>query len=31
MELIELLHGHSGDERLQARLEIAAERLLAGF
>lgn len=31
MEMIELLRGHSGDERLQARLEIAAERLLAGF
>ena len=31
MEMIELLRGHSGDERIQARLEIAAERLLAGF
>ena len=31
MEMIELLRGHSGDERLQARLEIAAGRLLAGF
>jgi AcrR family transcriptional regulator len=31
MEMIELLRGHSGDERLQARLELAAERLLAGF
>jgi TetR/AcrR family transcriptional regulator, cholesterol catabolism regulator len=31
MEMIELLRGHSGDERLQARLKIAAERLLAGF
>jgi AcrR family transcriptional regulator len=30
MEMIELLRGHSGDERLQARLELAAERLLAG-
>jgi TetR/AcrR family transcriptional regulator, cholesterol catabolism regulator len=31
MEMIELLRGHGGDERIQARLEIAAERLLAGF
>lgn len=31
MEMIELLRGHSGDERIQARLVIAAERLLAGF
>jgi AcrR family transcriptional regulator len=31
MEMIELLRGRSGDERLQARLEIAAGRLLAGF
>lgn len=31
MEMIELLRGSSGDERLQARLELAAERLLAGF
>ncbi|HEY0539306.1 MAG TPA: TetR family transcriptional regulator [Actinoallomurus sp.] len=31
MEMIELLRGRSGNERIQARLEIAAERLLAGF
>jgi AcrR family transcriptional regulator len=31
MEMIELLRGHSGNERIQAHLEIAAERLLAGF
>jgi AcrR family transcriptional regulator len=31
MEMIEMLRGHSGNERIQARLEIAAERLLAGF
>jgi AcrR family transcriptional regulator len=31
MEMMEILRGRSGTERLQARLEIAAERLLAGF
>jgi AcrR family transcriptional regulator len=31
MEMIELLRGHSDNERIQERLEIAAERLLAGF
>ena len=31
MEMIELLRGHSCDDRIQARLEIAAGRLLAGF
>jgi hypothetical protein len=31
MEMIELLRGHSGNERIQERLEVAAERLLAGF
>jgi AcrR family transcriptional regulator len=31
MEMIEMLRGRGGNERIQARLEIAAERLLAGF
>jgi TetR/AcrR family transcriptional regulator, cholesterol catabolism regulator len=31
MEMIEMLRGRGGDELIQARLEIAAERLLAGF
>ncbi|GLY73004.1 TetR family transcriptional regulator [Actinoallomurus iriomotensis] len=30
MEMIELLRGRTGNEQIQARLEIAAERLLAG-
>jgi AcrR family transcriptional regulator len=31
MEMIELLRGRTGNEQIQERLEIAAERLLAGF
>jgi hypothetical protein len=31
MEMIEMLRGRGGNERIQARLEIAAERLLVGF
>jgi AcrR family transcriptional regulator len=31
MEMMEMLRGRSGTEQLQARVEIAAERLLAGF
>jgi AcrR family transcriptional regulator len=31
MEMIEMLRGRGGNERIQARLVIAAERLLAGF
>ncbi len=31
MEMVDLLRGHTGDERLQRQLEIAAARLLAGF
>jgi TetR/AcrR family transcriptional regulator, cholesterol catabolism regulator len=31
MEMIELLRGRTGNEQIQARLETAAERLLAGF
>jgi AcrR family transcriptional regulator len=31
MEMIEMLRGKGGNEQIQARLEIAAERLLAGF
>jgi hypothetical protein len=30
MEMIELLRGRTGNEQIQARLEIAAERLLDG-
>jgi AcrR family transcriptional regulator len=30
MEMIELLRGRTGNEQIQARLELAAERLLAG-
>ncbi|MDN3356954.1 TetR family transcriptional regulator [Actinomadura sp. DC4] len=31
MEMIEMLRGRAGNEQIQDRLEIAAERLLAGF
>jgi AcrR family transcriptional regulator len=31
MEMIEMLRGRGGNEQIQARLEIAAERLIAGF
>jgi len=31
MEMIEMLRGHATSEQIQARLEIAAGRLLAGF
>src|SRR3569833_1272152 len=31
MEMIEMLRGKGGDEQIQACLDIAAERLLAGF
>jgi AcrR family transcriptional regulator len=31
MEMIEMLRSHTGNEQIQARLEIAAGRLLAGF
>jgi TetR/AcrR family transcriptional regulator, cholesterol catabolism regulator len=31
MEMIEMLRGRGGTEQIQANLEIAAERLLAGF
>jgi AcrR family transcriptional regulator len=31
MEMIEMLRGHTGNEQIQSRLEIAAGRLLAGF
>jgi AcrR family transcriptional regulator len=31
MEMIEMLRGHAGNEQIQARLEIAAARLLADF
>ncbi|MCO6007638.1 TetR family transcriptional regulator [Actinoallomurus purpureus] len=31
MEMLEMLRGHATNEEIQARLEIAADRLLAGF
>jgi AcrR family transcriptional regulator len=31
MQMIEMLRGRTGNEQIQARLEVAAERLLAGF